>query len=184
MYSQLPAGVEPPQPITKTLTPDNFYVNTRREASCPPARSATQYSYEPGMATSGQPMAPQREQSQPRLTQQQLRKLPPSQRPPEPNPSKYTGSNIPCRSFRLLQLMTGEDIENQYASQSQPARPASSMGAPTRNVQIESHVHVHQRPSSSMSYGRPIEPTASAFSRPGYQQQQQSTMGSNYETDF
>ncbi|XP_054155638.1 probable serine/threonine-protein kinase DDB_G0282963 [Oppia nitens] len=42
------------------------------------------------------------------------KKLPPSQRPPEPTPSKFMGSGIPSRSFRVLQLMTGEDIDNEY----------------------------------------------------------------------
>lgn len=44
------------------------------------------------------------------------KKLPPSERPPDPTPSKYMGGNIPCRSFRILQLMTGEDIDNQFVS--------------------------------------------------------------------
>ena len=44
------------------------------------------------------------------------KKLPPSERAPDPTPSKYMGGNIPCRSFRILQLMTGEDIDNQFAS--------------------------------------------------------------------
>lgn len=42
------------------------------------------------------------------------KKLPPSERPPDPTPSKYMGANIPSRSFRVLQLMTGEDIDNQF----------------------------------------------------------------------
>jgi hypothetical protein len=45
------------------------------------------------------------------------KKLPPSERPPDPTPSKYMGANIPSRSFRFLQLMTGEDIENQFSAQ-------------------------------------------------------------------
>lgn len=172
MFSQLQPGEQPPPAQASTMTPDHFYVNPRRETSCPPPRV---YTHEPGMATGGQ-VTPVREQSQPRLTQQQLRKLPPSQRPAEPNPAKYTGSNIPCRSFRLLQLMTGEDIENQYASQpAQPARPSSSMGAPVRSTPIDSV----QRPASSLSYGRPMETSSSAFSRPS-----PSTMNSIYETDF
>jgi hypothetical protein len=45
------------------------------------------------------------------------KKLPPSEQPPDPTPSKYMGANIPSRSFRFLQLMTGEDIENQFSAQ-------------------------------------------------------------------
>ena len=44
------------------------------------------------------------------------KKLPPSERPPDPTPPKYMGGNIPSRSFRVLQLMTGEDIDNQFIS--------------------------------------------------------------------
>jgi len=78
-------------------------------------------------------------QQQQKLTPQEIRRLPPSERPPEKTPPKFTGAHIPSRSFRLLQLITGEDIENQYQKDGlqqapmvhthQPQRPASSQAS-------------------------------------------------------
>ena len=39
-------------------------------------------------------------------------RLPPSQQPQQPSPPKYSGGNIPSRSFRVLQMMTGEDVND------------------------------------------------------------------------
>ncbi len=89
----------------------------------------------------------QTQQAASRMTLQQLRRLPPSERPVEPTPSKYTGASIPSRSFRLLQLITGEDIENQYSSSAGNAAAAPTPSSPSA------------RPASSMAaFGRPAAP--------------------------
>lgn len=93
----------------------------------------------------------QTQQAASRMTLQQLRRLPPSERPVEPTPSKYTGASIPSRSFRLLQLITGEDIENQYSSNSS-AGNAAAAAVPTPSSPSA-------RPASSMAaFGRPAAP--------------------------
>ncbi|OTF72114.1 hypothetical protein BLA29_009310, partial [Euroglyphus maynei] len=57
-----------------------------------------------------------------RLSMSELRKLPPSERPHESAPLKYTGANIPSRSFRILQLITGEDVPNQFVQEQENDR--------------------------------------------------------------
>lgn len=39
--------------------------------------------------------------------------VPPSQQMQPPSPLRYQGSAIPSRSFRMLQMMTGEDDNRQ-----------------------------------------------------------------------
>lgn len=109
----------------------------RRQTSLPPSANRLSGTYM--QIASSTPPPPVNSQNTVRqaskLNWNQIRKLPPSERPPEPNPSKYTGSHIPSRSFRILQLITGEDIENHYAndaptSKSEPKGPVRPTNPP------------------------------------------------------
>lgn len=185
MFSQLPPNQKPPQPnLTerKNFDPSDFYQKPVRQSSMPPQQNVSNTKpynpYQPNYDLPSPPVVNRREPgravSQPRLTPAELRRLPPSQRPPEPQPSKYTGSNIPCRSFRLLQMMIGEDVENQYAQTfseqqqpQQPARPSSSLAYPNNSGQTPAgqtwsnsdfnNNNNTQRPYSAMSMQRPGE---------------------------
>lgn len=165
------ANYQPPPPAPQ---PSSF-VSRRQTSLPPPTPPPKRY---PGcyMDLLPTPSSPQPEvvnspmRSQPRLTPSQIRRLPPSERPPEPNPSKYTGSHIPSRSFRLLQLITGEDIENQYA---EPVEQQQQQSPP-----------VSERTSSVASVSKPIQ-------RPQHQPPLPPTMASSsfnssfdYGTDF
>lgn len=218
MFSQLPPGGEP----GSTNGGRSFYdpyEAVKRQSSLPPpnSRGNTQIWTPP----STPPLPPvvnstAYQQQQPKLSLQQIRRLPPSERPVEPTPSKYSGSHIPSRSFRyvpiidinyarrlvdenvlngcffhfnihsLLQLITGEDIENQYAPQSeqppapvQPQRPASSMASygrppnppPAPPVAPSTPIPFHNQ-QSHVSYA------------PLQHQQQQPLSSSDYGTDF
>lgn len=147
MFSQLPPETSSKNSHTES---NSFFENMKRQSSLPPPVSrgtpgSTQLWTPPPTPPLPVPVnssLAQQQQSQQKLTLQQLRRLPPSERPVEPTPSKYTGASIPSRSFRLLQLITGEDIENQYA-----ASPSLPNPPPTTQT----------RPASSMAaFGRPL----------------------------
>lgn len=105
MFSQLPPS------SANNYSNDNYNSHNSRQSSLPPhiSRSMT-----PSFGTNSYGTNSLQRTSNKRITMSELRKLPPSERPHEPPPSKYTGANIPSRSFRILQLITGEDVPNQF----------------------------------------------------------------------
>lgn len=163
MFSQMPPGGEEPN------TSSSYFESIKaRQSSLPPpmirpggvAGTTTQLWTPPPTpplpipVNSSLGQQQQTQQAASRMTLQQLRRLPPSERPVEPTPSKYTGASIPSRSFRLLQLITGEDIENQYSSSAAAAAPTPS---PSPSA----------RPASSMAaFGRPAAPRPQQHQQP------------------
>nr|XP_027196071.1 probable basic-leucine zipper transcription factor R [Dermatophagoides pteronyssinus] len=113
MFSQLP-------PSTSQQT---FTTIKSRQSSLPPLSNGNGYGKNgPESPIGTPPINPWKQMAQinnsgRRLSMSELRKLPPSERPHESAPLKYTGANIPSRAFRILQLITGEDVPNQFVQE-------------------------------------------------------------------
>lgn len=114
MFSQLPPSTSQQQTFTTIKS---------RQSSLPPLSNGNGYGKNgPESPIGTPPINPWKQMAQinnsgRRLSMSELRKLPPSERPHESAPLKYTGANIPSRAFRILQLITGEDVPNQFVQE-------------------------------------------------------------------
>jgi hypothetical protein len=78
---------------------------------------------------------------------------PPSFRAREPEARRYTGSTIPSRSFRFLQMMTQDDQQNDSKPVSGYTKPQASLFNKYDEQNLSTNTnHLHEHPSRSFKY--------------------------------
>ena len=79
--------------------------------------------------------------------------MPPSFRPREPEAPRYTGSTVPSRSFRFLQMMTQDDEQNDSKPTSGYIKPQPILfnKYDERNIFTDTN-KLHEHPSRSFRY--------------------------------